>query len=118
MRKPRHPAVFTVQTPFPPVPTATLWQNTWDEKIKTFHPEVDGRLANIQATLSNPTMVTVATDPNYFMFVSHTEATQPGQALVVCVNPNHDSGNPSITTAYETKGAKFLTPDPKTILWP
>ncbi|WP_286852015.1 hypothetical protein, partial [Hydrogenophaga sp. 70-12] len=70
--RPRHKAVFTVETPFPTVPSATLWENTWNEKIQPFHPEVVGRLASIQATLSNPTMVTTATHPEYVMFVSRT----------------------------------------------
>ena len=118
MGKPRHQAVFTVATPFPAVPTATIWENTWNEKIQTFHPEVVDRLANIQATLAKPAVITTASNPDYVVFVSRTEASVPGEALVVCVAPHHDSGNPSVVSAHETRQKKFLDPDPKTILWP
>lgn len=118
MSRQRHAPVFTVATPYPGAPEVTLWENTWTEKIQSFHPDMIGQEGRVQAVLANPATVTTATDPRYVMFVSQVDSYVDGAALVVCVNPVHDSGKPSVTSAHQTKQKKFLSPDPATILWP
>lgn len=109
--------VFKTTTPYPDTPEVTLWDNTWTGHIQTEHPEMSGKLANMQTTLSSPTFVCEASNPAYVVFVNDTDLDARGHPLVVCVSPTTDSsGLPVVTTAYHSKKHK----DPKRVkkIWP
>jgi len=108
--------VFTVTTPVPTAPSVTLWDNTWSNHIQTGHPEMAGKLPNMQATLSAPSMVCEATNPDYLVFVSSTDVDAKGNPLVVCVSPV-DSDGPAVVTAYHG-GKKYTDPTKVKKVWP
>ena len=97
--------IFTVNTPYPGAPTVTLDSGAWDRHIKLRHPEMAGKLENIKSTLTSPTLVCAASDPDYVSFVSHTETNFLGEPLMVCVNPIAKSGPLVATTYYGKKYA-------------
>ena len=108
--------VFTVTTPVPIAPDVTLWDNTWNHHIQVNHPEMVGKLSNMQATLSAPTAVCTATNPDYMMFINHQELNQLGHPLVVCVSSVDSSGKPAVVTAYH--GKKYKNLGNVQVIWP
>ncbi len=85
----RRQALFTVATPFPGLPSVTLFSDTWHHHILPNRPYLIGREDWIWATVSSPSAVCAGTtNPGYLAFVNQT-ITSPGRGspLVVFVDP-------------------------------
>ena len=106
--------IFTVNTPYSGASTVTLDSGAWYGHIQPGHPEMAGKLENIKSTLTSPTVVCAASDPDYVSFVSHTETNSLGHPLMVCVNPMAKSG-PVVATAYY--GKKYADLSKLNIKW-
>lgn len=113
---PRREEIFTVETPFPGVKTATLYQNTWDEHI-TLHAEMVGQERAVARTLRVPSFVCAGNDPGEFGFVSHSEVDADGRPAVVYVTTNTDD-KPVVTTAFRGRKTKYMDKSKFRIVWP
>lgn len=109
-KRPRPPKeLLVVATPYMPAPTVTIYDQVWERHVIPNHPELFGRIADVQQTLQAPTAVCAATNPaTNLAFVNH-DIVINGDPLVVFVAPEHPLGPNSLVSAYPAKKFADLT---------
>jgi hypothetical protein len=104
--------LFVTETPFPRVPAATLFEDTWLEHIVRGHVYMQGREAEVRAVVASPTAVVSGTsNPDYVVFLNQSVTTSGGTPLAVIVDPQEQI----ICTAYYNRSLKVVAAD--RVLW-
>jgi hypothetical protein len=108
--------IFIANTPFTPVPTATLYEDTWMGHILPNHPEVRHALEAVKATVEAPELVCSATSAGYYTFVSSSHLDAGGKPLIVVVTgQNVPSGDPLVVASTFFGNKAYL--DQKQTKW-
>jgi len=104
--------LLIVQTPYQAVSTVILTHNTWEQKILLAHPEMEGKLEDIEATLASPSVVCGgSTNPKNVIFISNDVVSPHGSPLVVIVR----SEKGEVRTASYRREYRYETPGG--VLW-
>jgi hypothetical protein len=105
--------VFKVSSPVPDlVETIALHTDTWEGHILTRHPDMLGRVAQIQTTVEQPKAIVASrTVSGRLLFVSGYTVSHRGHPLTVAVDSG--TGQGAVTTAH------FRSPRRgEIVLWP
>ena len=114
-KKKKEQRLLDVQTPYTAAPTVTIFASVWEKHVVPSHPELFGRIEDVQRTLESPTAICAATNPTTNLaFVNHN-VTINGDPLVAYVNPNHGLGPNSLSTAYPDE--RYADLSKVTVLW-
>jgi hypothetical protein len=92
--------LFIADTPFPPIATVRLYEDTWKRHILLSHPEVAPEIGAIERAVQDPHIVCAASSVGGYTFVSGTRLDEDGRPLIVVVTPKDSSGFPVVATSY------------------
>jgi hypothetical protein len=105
--------LFTVSTPWPRVPRATLLSDVWNDHIVKGHVEMSGREEDVRTIVTTPTAVlSGTTNREYVIYVSQAVTTPGGTPIGVVIDPEEQI----IVTAYPNRSLKLVIPQER-ILW-